>query len=403
MTAFNPHNSGETIDTRHDPHDADHGHDHPPHLAHHFDTPEQQFDSAKLGMWVFLATEILMFGGLFCAYAVYRYNHPEVFRYSEHHLNTALGATNTVVLLASSLTMALAVRAAQLGQQTLLKLMLAFTLLGGVGFMAIKTVEYSEKFSHGLFPGRWSVYDKQQNPEGYAKYFAEHQGGDEHLEEEHEQTTLGSEGIELADEGHGGERPQNAVADAANVEHGPEAIGGADDEPHATRQSDEPLSNTIPTEQRPAADHPSEMVDSPRQAPAQNREPPAGERLAYLDPDYIDPHVGTGDAALIRPAFNSPEGLSLERHGGHAIVEYTDLSIRDQANVKTFFSIYFMMTGLHGLHVLIGMGLIGWVYVKAAAGTFGPAYFTPVDVVGLYWHLVDLIWIFLFPLLYLIH
>ena len=77
-----------------------------PHLQHHFDTPAQQYDSAKLGMWLFLATEVLLFGGLFCAYAVYRANHPEVFVWAHHLLDTTLGAINTVVLLTSSLTMA---------------------------------------------------------------------------------------------------------------------------------------------------------------------------------------------------------------------------------------------------------------------------------------------------------
>ena len=79
------------------------------------------------------------------------------------------------------------------------------------------------------------------------------------------------------------------------------------------------------------------------------------------------------------------------------------LDDRQQGLVSQFFQIYFMMTGLHGLHVLIGMGLITWILIRALRGEFGPSYYTPVDLVGLYWHLVDLIWIFLFPLLYLIH
>ena len=94
-----------------------HDDDHPAHLQHHFDTPLQQFDSAKLGMWLFLATEILLFGGLFVAYAIYRANHPEIFSWAHHLLDTKLGAINTVVLLTSSLTMAWGVRAAQLGQR----------------------------------------------------------------------------------------------------------------------------------------------------------------------------------------------------------------------------------------------------------------------------------------------
>src|SRR5882724_11101436 len=87
----------------HDPHAA---HAHDPHLAHHFDTPEQQYSSAKLGMWIFLGTEILMFGGLFCAYSVYRHNHPDVFAYSHQWLDKILGGINTLVLITSSLTMA---------------------------------------------------------------------------------------------------------------------------------------------------------------------------------------------------------------------------------------------------------------------------------------------------------
>ena len=81
---------------------------------------------------------------------------------------------------------------------------------------------------------------------------------------------------------------------------------------------------------------------------------------------------------------------------------YRDLSASEQWHVNAFFSCYFLMTGLHGLHVLIGMGVITWLLVRAIKGEFSAEYFTPVDLVGLYWHLVDIIWIFLFPLLYLI-
>src|SRR5947199_6455645 len=117
-----------TTPTTLDPHGHDpqggHGNGHDPHLAHHFDSPEQQMESGKLGMWVFLATEILMFGGLFCAYSVYRHNHPEVFEWAHHALNRTWGAINTVVLLASSLTMAWGVRASQMGNNKALKVCL---------------------------------------------------------------------------------------------------------------------------------------------------------------------------------------------------------------------------------------------------------------------------------------
>src|SRR6476620_11380385 len=121
---------------------AHNGHHHDPHLAHHFDTPEQQFASGKLGMWVFLATELLMFGGLFCAYSVYRHNHPEIFEFGHQYLDKKLGAINTIVLITSSLTMAWGVRAAQMGRNKVLAFCLILTLLGGAGFMCIKTIEY---------------------------------------------------------------------------------------------------------------------------------------------------------------------------------------------------------------------------------------------------------------------
>src|SRR3954464_14739131 len=138
---------------------GEHGDGHNPHLAHHFDTPEQQIPSGKLGMWVFLATEILMFGGLFCAYSVYRHNHPDIFVYAHAYLDKWLGALNTVILITSSLTMAWGVRAAQMGNSKLLARLLVVTLLGGAGFMVIKTIEYNTKWKHGLFVGPTNMFN----------------------------------------------------------------------------------------------------------------------------------------------------------------------------------------------------------------------------------------------------
>lgn len=123
-------------------------------LAHHFGSLRQQSDAARLGMWIFLVTEILFFGGLFCAYAVYRANRPEVFVDGHHFLSTPLGAGNTVVLIFSSLTMALAVRSAQLGRRTALVGLLGVTLLCGLAFLAVKGVEYKQKWDHRLVPGQ---------------------------------------------------------------------------------------------------------------------------------------------------------------------------------------------------------------------------------------------------------
>ncbi len=129
----------------------DHGHDHPDWLAHHFETPEQQFDAGKLGIWLFLAQEVLFFTGLFVAYAVYRMNNPDVFTDAAKYLNPTLGALNTIVLLASSLAIAWGVRAAQKNQQELLLWLHVFTLACAGLFMGVKVVEYSYKFDEGLY------------------------------------------------------------------------------------------------------------------------------------------------------------------------------------------------------------------------------------------------------------
>lgn len=222
--------------------------EHPAHLAHHFDNPQTQFEAAKLGMWLFLVTEILLFGGLFMGYTILRWQHPEAFSQASHLLDTPMGALNTVVLITSSLTMALAVWASQRGDQKKLIIFLVSTLVLAGCFLVVKYFEYTHKFHMGVFPGKW-----------YA---------------------------------------------------------------------------------------------------------PNAEALEIL-----------------------------AGHAANAVSPYTG----------NFFGIYYVMTGIHGLHVVIGMGIIAWVLVKALRGHFSAEYNTPVDVSGLYWHLVDLIWIFLFPLLYLIH
>jgi len=204
-------------------------------LLDHFSDMNQQRESAKLGMWIFLLTEILFFGGLFCAYAVYRAWHPDLFFNAHKALNVKLGGLNTIVLITSSVTMALAIRSIQLdrAKHALYFLVSTFSLAGV--FLIVKYFEYSHKFHLGQLPGRYYTY-------------------------------TGIEGT--------------------------------------------------------------------------------------------NPHL--------------------------------------------FFSVYFTMTGLHGLHVIIGMAVIAWLIILVARGRFSAGYYTYIEMTGLYWHLVDLIWIFLFPLLYLI-
>jgi cytochrome c oxidase subunit 3 len=292
-------------------------HEHPEHLAHHFESLQQQYDSGKLGIWLFLTTEILMFSGLFCAYAVFRALDPKVFLYAHHYLSVELGALNTVVLIFSSFTMAWAVRAAQLGQTKLLVRLLSITLACAFIFLGVKFVEYKNKWEEALLPGKY--FNPKEQPRDM--YMPSLEGG----------------------------KPGEKTPDS----------GG-----------------------QPAADKTASAPASSASAPA-----PAGT---------------VGEKSNIGPAAIGPTGLSplwLDRAKlKHDVIWHGP----EPYNVQLFFGIYFVMTGLHGIHVLAGMIVIGWLIAKARKGIFGPDRFAAVDFVGLYWHLVDLVWIFLFPLLYLI-
>jgi cytochrome c oxidase subunit III len=301
-------------------HGHDHGKRHDPHLAHHFDTPEQQFTSAKLGMWVFLGTEILMFGGLFCVYSIYRHNHPLVFKFAaESFLSTRLGTLNTIILITSSLTMAWGVRAAQLNQKRLLIGCLVLTLLGAAGFLVVKSIEYTNKWNEHVWVGQWNKYNGDSN-EVYR------------VPPPAQPTTQSTALI----------APQNG-----NTEESAGDGNIAKDISQIRPRYDYPLSQTIQVPMKETAS-----------------------------------------------ATEGPENVD---------AKFRELSDADQWRVNTFFSCYFLMTGLHGIHVIVGMALITWLLIRSIKGEFSSEYFTPVDLIGLYWHLVDLIWIFLFPLLYLIH
>lgn len=215
------------------------GHAEPGHgeaVRHHFDSAEQQFDSSTLGMWVFLLTEIMFFGGMFGSYTVYRNMYPDAFASTSHFMNVTLGGFNTAVLICSSLTMVLAVRSAQIGSKKLLILFLILTLVLGCVFLGIKYLEYHEK--------------------------------------------------------------------------------------------------------------------------------------------WVDHHIPG-------PGFR-----------------YADSRYAHQAQILFF--LYFAMTGMHALHMIVGAGLLTTLIVMAARNRFSATWYTPVEMIGLYWHFVDIVWIFLFPLLYLI-
>ena len=224
----------------------------------------------KLGIWLFLTTEILLFSGLFCAYAVFRSNHPEVFQYAHLYLSRTLGATNTLVLIFSSFTMASAVRAAQVGDRKWLVRLLAVTLVCGCVFLGIKFVEYKAKWEEGLLTG--GSYRPTAPPEG----------------------------------------------------------------------ADVPEAGKLKTPKPPAADLDDAQPLTGSMEPVQSKIAPAP-----IGPSGIAPQWLAGDHAHAADAWVGPEPY----------------------NVQMFFGIYFAMTGLHGVHVLAGMGLIAWILVARGAAT----------------------------------
>ncbi len=316
------------IDHAHD----DHDHDHPWFLGHHWENPNQQFEAGKLGMWLFLATEVLLFGGLFCGYAIWRGNHPELFKFGSQYLDTTLGAVNTAVLIASSLTMAWGVTAAQQGKKNLLMLLLGITLAGAVTFLVIKYFEYTHKFHEGIFPGI-GFYEKP------------------------------------GEDAHSWNAGQGAFVPLVRE------LPVAEGVPDLTMPPSE-LTTVAPASEGPAGFNVDALDDNPGATHAE-----ATAHAAATDDHAAD--AGADDHAEDLPTHHLQDPLR-------------------PRDAHMFFNIYFMMTGLHGIHVLAGMGVISWLLFRAWKGEFGPDYFTPVDLGGLYWHVVDLIWIFLFPLFYLI-
>ncbi|MFK7961846.1 MAG: cytochrome c oxidase subunit 3 family protein [Phycisphaerales bacterium] len=352
MTAIDTNPTPDAHGSDHDDH-----HDHPEHLAHHWESLEQQFEANKLGMWLFLATEFLLFGGLFVAYAVYRHKQPELFQYGSQFLDTKWGAINTVVLIASSFTMALGVWASQLGKRTLLLWMLALSFMGGLGFMSIKYVEYSHKFHDNIVWGP-GLYESPK----HSGHGDDHAAGGDH----------GDDADHGDDHGDGADHGDDDASHAGDADHDGDH---SDNVPVFTLESDAP---ELPKTDAPEAGViPSGgLVRAPELAPL-IRNPKVGQ------------HGHSGDDGHGKKSKPDPR---------------KDVAGVDRpANAHIFFGIYFCMTGLHGIHVLIGMSVIAWLFFRAFRGDFGPDNFTPVDLGGLYWHVVDMIWIFLFPLLYLIH
>ena len=310
--------------------DHGHGHGQSRFIQHHFDDGAHQFDSGKLGIWLFLAQEVLFFSALFVAYILYRHHHPEVFAYAHKYLDVTMGAINTGVLILSSLTAAWAVRAAQLGQKKLLIGCLTVTLLCAFGFLGIKYVEYSAKIHHGTL---------------FGKKFIPHEAPD---------------GTPI---------------------HQPDASPGTT--PEGKPAPGEPLNTVGGVKAQPT-------TETPKGGAVPGTDPKGHEDPAATKDEPATESTGVG----VLPALEAQKatGAHIDTHAGAL----------PPPNTGMFFTIYFAMTGLHGIHVLGGIFVFIWLLVRAAKGHFTPEYYGPIDFAALYWHLVDLIWIFLFPLLYLI-
>lgn len=248
-----------------------------------FQTLDQQKETATLGMWVFLVTEILFFGGLFLTYTINRHAFATAFGIASNMLDLNLGFANTIVLIASSFTMAMSVWSAQTSRKKMVPVWLIATLALGSVFLGIKVVEYKQKFDHHLIPGHnFDITYCSNNP-----------------------AACGLSGKELEDE-------KKEIAEAIEAEK------------------------------------------------------------EYAEQENLSHPGAVGMTAV-------------------------------NAHAQLYFSLYFGMTGLHALHMIIGAGLLLWLILEARKGRFDANYNNPVDNVGLYWHFVDIVWIFLFPLLYLIN
>lgn len=356
-----------------EPHAADHGHGHDenrhPALEHFFEDMDQQFEAGKLGMWLFLAQEVLFFAGLFAAYTVYRWHNPEVFVDAHHHLNTTLGAFNTVVLLASSLAIAWGVRAAMRGDRATILNTHLFTLGCAAVFMGVKAIEYTHKWDEGIGAGNFYKYADGQ-----------HLHADWSFHDYMLGVTIGSLVIGVIVSVFGAIwSTSKAVSGWVTMSIGVSILAFG-------------LGIVVAKCVMPTAAEAAAMAHAGHDAHGHADEH-ASDGEAHADEASHSAATGEEAAGEEAPA----EGEAADEPDGPTLQE------RKRFGGPNFFGIYFVMTGVHAVHILAGMIAITWVIAKAAANQFDTEYFLPVENVGLYWHLVDLVWIYLFPLLYLIH
>lgn len=355
-------------------HEGSHDHHGPEYLAHHFESTEQQYDAGKLGIWVFLVTEILFFSGLFCAYTLYRYHHPEIFAEASNYLDTAMGAINTIVLLFSSLTMAWAVRCAQIEHRKGLVATVLTTFFCAAIFLGIKAVEYTHKWDLGIFV-RSSFDLKEVAHHGPSSYLI---------------------WVSL---------PFALVSAAFAVMTAISFVKGSSLwTKYHLGMCVGVLGYFIGVGAGVAYDPIKASIVGETESHAEHAEGSHDEHAAGADGEHAEEsHAADED----EEESAAPEDAELKEAEADAMAADSGTTVSGDSqhpnkNVGIFFSIYYFMTGLHGVHVLGGMAALSWLYFRALRGDFHRDYFGAVDNVGLYWHLVDLIWIYLFPLLYLI-
>lgn len=305
---------------------------HEPGLQHQFEDMVQQEESVSIGMWMFLVQEIMFFGGLFTAYLVFRSKYPMAFAAGSNHLDAFWGGLNTLVLIVSSLTMALTVYYAQKGNRNLQVILILLTMFFGAVFLGVKAIEYTDKFNHGLIPVTGL---NKKIPAGTTQ--------------EHASFAL----------------PFETTVSAATEISTPAA--------------------TDPSHKKPCweVDH---------NAPAVSHPNPKGE-FQWTD-------CSLAKMAEDGKYLTEAESIGYySRDASGAKVLDAD-KFRDK--VRIFYYLYFVMTGLHALHMVVGLGLMAWLLWTAFRGYYSADYYMPVEMSGLYWHFVDIVWIFLFPLLYLL-
>lgn len=397
-------------------------------LAHHFETGEQQFQAGKLGMWLFLATEILFFSGMFCAYAVYRAYHPEIFKDASSHLDTYLGAANTLVLLASSLSVAWAVRCAQLNQRAGIVYNLVFTVTCAGFFMGVKAVEYALKFKEGLLwrskytfdpaaghPDLSEVHAGLQNfglvvlAVGVSVIILGYLLGGQSAARRWTFWALGATLLGVGGGSLAGNEWTLYQEEKKHAAHGEDHahVGDHDTQltPAATQAPAEGSTGEPAEQGAESADSTSETTEeAPPAAPLVD---PTPDELLSDEDDLADRQDQVPEVGQLPSLQGSVDAESVEPP---VTLDMATLDVEGPVPFRgegkffpgIFFSIYYFMTGIHAIHITAGIGVLIWITARAAAGHFEPKYYGPVEYVGLYWHLVDLIWIYLFPLLYLI-